>query len=208
MTDWKANDLPLLITGDTQSGKTVLASEIHATSDRYSIFLNTEAEPNIRGIDVSSPSEITEAMSKGARRFNYQVDSFSGESELEELRTYLWTLSERTGRRAKTQVVVDESHDIATEGTREGPLHRLCKRGAKRGIKTVMITQDPSSIAKMVARQADYHVWVGRPSPFHESYFRTYRLPFDRLREQQQYEYSVMQGSKIVATGRTKKEYA
>lgn len=151
--------------GKTQTGKTSFGRELHAESPRFSVWLNATGKDrvdDVPGTTVRSVEGVAEAM----RQNEWAVEFVSDDRrrDVVALQDLLWSVAENTNRQFPMQVVFDEVQEIAPQSNKaEFPprdaVRRLAKRGVKRGIKTVPITQDPTEFDKQTLRQSEYRVF-------------------------------------------------
>lgn len=150
------------ILGRSQTGKTVLARHMHAESPRLSIFINRPGEdriPNIAGKEVRGIQALETGIQQGKRTFNY-VSTDPG-SDIRELIDWCWQLADLNDRGVDIQLTIDEIHEFAPQSQKtdlepRDSIRKVAKRGMKRGIKLVGITQDPVSLDKQTLRQREY----------------------------------------------------
>lgn len=170
------------VVGITDSGKTTLAEYLHGHTLRKSIFLNAQDEVSVKGLRVEGAD-----WSPGILAETDRVNLVPGDDPdeyialVETVRRDLFAMGRRiqTGRGRKNQwcvVFIDEAHEVAPEGQRTSPLHRLIKRAKRHGIVVVVITQAPADLAKGVLKQCSTHV-VFRTGRYEATYFQTYDLP-------------------------------
>jgi hypothetical protein len=90
--------------------------------------------------------------------------SHDRQRDILELQKFLFQVADNTDRELMMQVIVDEVQDIAPQDATSGDLEavkavrRFCKRGVKRNIKFVAITQDPTAYDKQALRQSEYRL--------------------------------------------------
>lgn len=158
----------LAVLGATQTGKTSFARELHATTDRVSIWLNERGDhrvPNIDGTVARSLREVKQAFAADEYRVEY-VPADRRDAVVA-LRSWLWEVAERLDRQLPMQVIADEIDRLAEQsGKSYGNLpardavRDFTSEGVKRNVKWVGITQDPSSYDKRALRQSRYRaVW-------------------------------------------------
>lgn len=164
---WTINPGSIAILGHTQTGKTVLARQLHAENNRVSIWVNQRGDERVPDIPVSnraykSINGLVKGMARDERKHNLlAADPATTVSQLQEK---LWAWAENSDRKLQFQVVIDELHNIAPENaTKEkmdsrDAVRKMAKEGQKRGIKFIGITQDPSSLDKQTIRQTEYVV--------------------------------------------------
>lgn len=170
------------VVGITDSGKTTLAEFIHANTLRKSIFLNAQDEVSVKGRRVEG-GDWSPAILAEVDHVNLVPDDDPDAyvALVEQVRKDLFDMGRRiqSGRGRRNQwcvVFVDEAHEVAPEGQRTSPLHRLIKRAKRHGIIVVVITQAPADLAKGVLKQCATHV-VFRTGRYEATYFQTYNLP-------------------------------
>lgn len=206
-------DAHVFIAGATRGGKTVTANEMHALWSGLSIFFNSEEEPNVAGFRVRSPRELLEGIKRVGwdGTFDYVPNARTREGlqdELDALQTLLFRMADMKSRNFPIQLVVDECQDYAPQGGAENGFHVLVRKGLKRGIKVVALSQDPATVSKTVIRQCYYKVWVGGYDPYYTPYFDRYKLPVDEIQGLPQGDYVVFTGATPVARGRSDAKFA
>lgn len=208
---WYDNfDKNIVIFGGTQQGKTVLANEIYAKSKRFGVFWNPDGEDFVSGWKVQSFDEIIRGIKYGYRKFSFEMPwySLNDDDKYDQLVMNLLLSGEE--HNFGWVFVTDEAHDIAREGKKGTPLHLASKRGLKRGVQNVVLTQDPATLSNSVIRQCDILAWVGPMSPQDVTYMKE-RLKLDPsgFKQPGKYEYFVInrEGDEI-ARGKTKSKFA
>lgn len=211
---WYEADSNIVIFGGTQQGKSVLGNEIYTLSDRIGIFFNPDGEDFVSGWKVKCwkgcQESIVYGMANGHSKFSYELPLFSMDEKKHYQDLAKNVLSSAENHNIGFIVVTDEAHEFAPSGSTKTASHLLAKRGLKRGVKSVFITQDPSTFSNSINRQADYLVWVGPMSQQDRMYFEE-RLKIDptAIPELGEFEYAVLnRDSEIVTTDRTKSKFA
>lgn len=172
MAGWKY-EKNLALFGGTRQGKSVLANQLHATDPNLSIFFAPDPEPWFVGQTVSRVENLSDAVRAGAERI---VVPSSLDADLE-ARSAGWIHGLlRLGDKLpefSCSFFVDEAQDVDSDA-----LTLSTKRGLKRGIRTVIVTQDPASrdVPLTALRQCDYYGWVGPIGPMSAEYVRGKRL--------------------------------
>lgn len=186
---WLNDKGSIAILGTTQTAKSTAAKELHAETDRISIWINDADDedrvPGVKGVYVYSRQTLLEALRDGETKINYQATD--RQEAVVTIKETLWTLASRTKRNMRTQVIIDEAHNVAPQTPKENHPSRdavrdLAREGQKRGIKTVLIVQDPVSMDKQALRQVTY-VMMFRMSMFQEDSLKRFNLPWDRIKE-------------------------
>lgn len=189
MSHWSADAGSLAIVGRTQTGKTTLARELHARSDRFSVWLNERGDdrvPNVAGETVRT----IEGLEGAARRNCWSVNWLSDDrvADIRKLQKWAWQVAERTKWDFRMQIVVDEIHRVAPQsGERRLPgrdeIRRIAKEGMKRNIKLVSITQDPVAMDKQTLRQREYLAAFGLAKE-QANYLSDYGVEVTTIRQQ------------------------
>jgi len=154
----------MVVLGKTQTGKTSISRELHETTPRVSVWLNPigiDRVEDVPGTTVRSLSELRDAFA--ADEYAVELVSDDRRRDIVELQNFLWSVADATDRRLGMQVVVDEVQDVAPQtGADDVPhrdaIRRFAKRGVKRNIKLVSITQDPTAMDKQSLRQSEYRL--------------------------------------------------
>ena len=156
----------MVVLGGTQTGKTSAMRELHHTSDRVSIWLNAAGKDRVEdipGYTVQSVDDVQKAFAED--RYAIELLSRDRQADLVELREWLWAVADRTDRRLPMQLIVDEAQDVAPQSGKafgnfpsRDDMRRLAKKGVKRNIKSIAITQDPTALDKQALRQTEYRL--------------------------------------------------
>jgi DNA helicase HerA-like ATPase len=156
----------MAILGITQSGKTAVGRELHATTPRVSIWVNERGDKRVENI-AGTRARSLEGVKNALARDEYRVNFLPADRNeaIPELRAWLWKVANRIDRQLPMQVVVDEVDRVAPQsGKAYGnlPNRDACRdftsEGAKRGVKFVGITQDPVTMDKQTLRQSRYRL--------------------------------------------------
>lgn len=159
---WTLDAGAIHIIGRTQTGKTVIAKHIQAETNRISIWVNRTGDDRIPGVSgkvVRGIDAIESGIADGRTTFNYL--SRNPGSDIPELVNWLWEVSELNGRDVAFQLTLDEVHEHAPQSQKDeleprDSIRKVAKRGMKRGVKLVTITQDPVAMDKQTLRQREY----------------------------------------------------
>ena len=155
----------MAVLGKTQTGKTSTSRELHATSPRVSVWLNEagiDRVDNVPGHTVQSIGGLKTAFAND----EYAIEwvSHDRQRDILELQKFLFQVADNTDRELMMQVIVDEVQDVAPQDATSEDLEavkavrRVCKRGVKRTIQFVAITQDPTAYDKQALRQSEYRL--------------------------------------------------
>lgn len=127
--------------GETQSGKTYHANQLHRTFPGLSIFFNTNEVPYVWGERIRSPGQLQEGVKRGTTKFVYDPpqDQSAGEAELGRLKNYLFSHA-KPGTPVWCQVVVDEAQRFPDE------TEDFVRRALGRGIRVVVVSQYPTGL--------------------------------------------------------------
>lgn len=200
--EWKTSNEGIFIGGETQNGKSVFANWLAFTlADRISIFWNDDKEPFVKGKKATSLRELGRLIDEDVRMIDYHPPGWAADDLQEhygKIVKLLFELNDPHEYDTGFVLVTDEAQEIGGTGS---PVYRMAKRGEKRGIKNVIISQTFQAISKDVVRQCSYKVWIGPPDPaFDRQYFEDKRLPFDALQELDEREAAVIDGSDVIDT--------
>jgi hypothetical protein len=155
----------MAVLGKTQTGKTSVCRELQATSPRVSVWLNEagiDRVDDVPGHTVQSLGGLKEAFANN--KFAIEWVSHDRQRDVLELQKFLFQVADRTDRELQMQVIVDEVQDVAPQDATSEDMEavktvrRFCKRGVKRNIKFVAITQDPTAYDKQALRQSEYRL--------------------------------------------------
>lgn len=132
----------VLVIGETQSGKTYYANQLHQRWPQLSIFYNTNEVPYVWGQRVQGVREIREGVKQGTRKFVFQPSqsAATAEAQLRGLQAYLYSHA-KPGTPVWCQLVVDEAQKF-NEATED-----LTRLSLGRGIQVVPVTQYPTGLS-------------------------------------------------------------
>jgi len=170
---WQTGDpwtdgLNMLVLGKTQTGKTSLCRELHDTSPRLSVWLNATGADRVEdvpGRTVRSLSALQDALRDDCWAIEWVSDD--RRRDYPRLQRLQFELADATDRSLRQQTIVDEAHELAPTGrqSQDSQLYdsqqtarRFAKRGVKRGIKHVAVTQDPTAMDSQTMRQSEHRV--------------------------------------------------
>jgi hypothetical protein len=198
--DWARADRNLAIFGATQQGKTVGANQIQAEDDRLGVLLAPDPETWMTGVRVSDRSDLAAVLRSGRRSCVVPAGLWA---DLEEHhgRWTRWLLAtaDRVDGLAVT-LVHDEAQDLDADA-----LTTCLKRGLKRGVRNVVVTQSPASrsVPLEALRQCGYYCWVGPIGSFDRNYINDHGI-FDPAEiDNDDHEYTtVTRTGEVVARGR------
>lgn len=137
----------MLVMGETQSGKTFYANQIHRAWDRVSIFVNTNETPDVWGRRCPSLGRLLRCLAHDKKvNFVPSADRDKARGELEDIKDTMLDLSRTwSGGEPWCQIVVDEAQ-LYDKGQKSDPLEDLARRGLGKGIRVVAVTQYPTGI--------------------------------------------------------------
>jgi hypothetical protein len=155
----------MAILGKTQTGKTSVARELQATSPRVSVWLNEAGIDRVDDVPGYTVQSI-DGLRKAFANDEYAIEwvSHDRQRDILELQKFLFGVADRSERELMMQVIVDEVQDVAPQDATSDDMEaveavrRFCKRGVKRNIKFVAITQDPTAYDKQALRQSEYRL--------------------------------------------------
>lgn len=208
--EWAQSNEHIFSGGRTQSGKSVVANYIaHSIPERVSIYWNDDKERFVRGRRAHGLTEVGEHIENGARAIDYRPQSWEGdalEAEFGRLVEFLFRLNDPHEYDIPFTLVVDEAQEVASA---DSPLYRAAKRGAKRGIKCIIISQTFQAVPKDLVRQTEFKLWVGPPDEaFDREYFENKGLPFEPLLELGEHQAAVLDGSDVIERFKAPRKYS
>lgn len=148
----------IAIFGGTRQGKTVGANEIYAKDRRLGLMFQPDPENWLTGTIVNSTKDIIKGIAKGRKKFLMKASLWSNVEEKHE-HVCKWVVDRCDKVEGfNVTMVHDEAQDLSTEY-----LNICLKRGLKRGLRNILVTQSPASrqVPLESLRQCDYYVWVG-----------------------------------------------
>lgn len=136
----------VLVIGETQSGKTFFANQLHRKWPRVSIFVNHNHVPDIWGVQCKSTGRLMRALAED-RKVNYHPpsDRDQARGELEDIVDTMFDLGEDwTGGDPWCQIVVDEAQVYDEGSNTVDPVETVATRGlGAYGVRVVAISQYP-----------------------------------------------------------------
>lgn len=185
-THWTIDSYNLGILGMTQTAKTTVAKELHATTPRYSVWLNEAGDDEVDGVEgvrARSLADVKRAFASDEATINWV--SQDRDRDVQALKQWLWQIEKRADRRLPVQVVADEIQRLAVQSNekRDPPrdaVRAFGREGVKRNIKFVGIAQDPVAVDKQWLRQSEYRL-VFQLSAEHQSALSDYGFDFDAI---------------------------
>lgn len=190
----------IAIGGGTRQGKTVGANQVFAqASEDFGLFFQPDPEPWLHGTHIAYPQQLSDALKAGCERV--VVGLPMGVADYDAHFHYCAeTIMEMGEKRAISSIVpVDEAQEVS-HAAGGGSLDWLLKRGLKRGVRVVIITQDFSAVSNKALRQCDYYCWVGPASGADVAYLKqSHKIDASAWRDNENHEYSVVnrQGEEI-----------
>lgn len=139
------------VIGRTGSGKSYYAWQ-KARQAGYTLWWNTDDDdppPGIRPIQAAPHNYASQLVE--AARGPGRVVSFVPDDNLLVARAQLGAVCAhlmRPKRFVGIRFVVDEAHEYARNNQQSGPLQEIARRGRKRAIAAVFITQRPAALSK------------------------------------------------------------
>lgn len=182
----------LAILGGTRQGKGVLVNQLLAIDDRLGILFAPDPEPWFDGVRLDEPRQLSAAIARGADRIVIECDLWDDVADRHA--TWARALLQLGDRLEpfRATLAVDEAQDVDAD-----LLTLACKRGLKRGIRSAVITQDPShgQIPSGALSQCDHIAWVGPPSGSDISWLQGNSViaePADALRDAADHQVTVI----------------
>lgn len=182
------------IFGGTQQGKSTLANRVFREDPRIGIYWSGgDAADWMTGTIVRTCREIVAGMQASRKKFVFELPMFSQSLQEHHERLVKWLMVMGQQHGMGTVLVTDEAHEIAPEGgTTETSLHLSVKRGLKRNLRNLVVTQDPASISSKIIRQCDFYVWVGPCDPFTVEYLEGKNISAGPFAQLGKHEYAVI----------------
>lgn len=192
LPDWRTSNRHLYLGGSTRSGKTTLGIQLHAEiPDRICIYWHSSRQDAelIRGREVNSLEELASALYNGHHRINYHHNDemdWSGEDDFRRFVDLIFAVADRA-EDTEFMVFVDECHEYVSSQSpdKDNRLMRLVKRGAGRGIKCCLITQNPQDMPNSALDNCLFHAIVGSPSSQMVNYLDRYSYDVGSLQGQE-----------------------
>ena len=192
MIHWTTDAGHIFILGRTQTGKTTVAREIQAENNRVSIWLNEQGDgrvSNVSGKRVSSIRGLESGMADDVMKYNFLASDRT--QAIRELQRWAWEKADRSDRKFRMQIVVDEIHRLAPQSGKDSlpgrdEIRQLAKEGMKRNCKLIGITQDPVAFDKQSLRQREYLAVYGL-SAEQANYISDYGVDPSKVHSQEQY---------------------
>ena len=165
-SEWRTNHESIVICGRTGSGKSTLAKTVHSNSPRISIWLNekgADREPRVSGKRVRTPRALESGLRDGISTYNWI--SSNRERDVQALQKWCWrkyqVAKDRGVGTPKFQIIIDEAHREAPQTNKKDvasrdAIRRLMREGRKRGVKTILCSQQVQSLDKQSIRERGY----------------------------------------------------
>lgn len=185
-SEWTIDSYNVAVLGMTQTAKTSTAKELHATTPRYSIWLNEAGKEQVEGVEgvrARSLADVKRAFANDEDTINWV--SRDRERDVQALQEWLWRVEERADRQLPVQVVADELQRLAVQSNEKtdpprDAVRTFGREGVKRNIKFVGVAQDPVAVDKQWLRQSEYRL-VFQLSAEHQSALSDYGFDFDAI---------------------------
>lgn len=192
-SEWTIDSFNVGIVGMTQTAKTSTAKELHATTPRYSIWLNESGDDRVTGVEgvvCRSLADVKRAFARDEDTINWV--SSNRERDVVALREWLWALERRADRQLPVQVVVDELQNLAVQSNEKNDpprdaVRKFGREGVKRNVKFVGIAQDPVAVDKQWLRQCEYRL-VFQLSSEHQTALSDYGFDFEAVTDGSRHE--------------------
>lgn len=193
---WPWDSRPMVILGQNQTGKTVLARQIHDQTQRVTVWLNASGQDRVESVPgetVQSVRGERNSLESALRAGHSRMELVTNDREttMPTLKSWLFDKSEKSGRDAPLQVVIDEGHLVAPNTqSQDQPsrdaVRRIASAGAKRNIKLVLLSQQPTRLDKSTVRESKIRVVYPMSSESQRD-FAEYGFDFDRVLDNPDY---------------------
>lgn len=203
--------------GVSDGGKTTLWREGHHVFEGVSIWVNhkdgdvSSFTERLAGVEAKGRQGCHDAAGQYERWEDVRIDLripdvFDG---LRLACAYARDLWDTAG--VPTQIIVDEAHHVLPKGSggpEENPANWALAEGRDKGIKLVLITQNPQMMDKTELLNARYWVWVGEYAQSQRGWLDYYGFDREQLPDDR-FEYSVFNREMdLIDTGETNERYA
>jgi len=137
----------MLIIGETQSGKTYYANQVHRQFPGVSVFWNTNHVPYVWGEKVQSVNGMAAVVAR-SKKVNFLPSSNleASTAQLQQLVDWLFRHGKGAGY-VWAQILVDEAQEYSRETSGNDPVRMVATRGlGAYGVRLVCITQYPVTL--------------------------------------------------------------
>jgi hypothetical protein len=197
-----------LVTGDSGGGKTSLCRELHLKAPYISVWVNHTAErvPDGRSRadakTVRSRKSLRQAVDSGHTAINFRTTD--AHKAIQAARGVGWYQTDEP-----LQIIVDEASGVMPDGCdNDNPLKRCLHQDRDRGVRALVVTQDPSDLDYTPLKNVKYWAWCGAWSTFHDGFIRYFNIPRDELPDEP-HAYTVFdKRMSVLYRGETQEAYA
>lgn len=156
------------IVGDSGGGKSTVARKVHEDTPAKSVVCNYAQTDGYSGPIVDGKKAITEAHENGDVA-DYRDPT---QTPMQHAATCMAYAREANH---PVQVVFEEAQVVMHQGESDrmqetNPVWWALHQGRDKGIKVVLITQDPGDMPKPPTKQVTYWAWCGPPAGFHNGW--------------------------------------
>lgn len=172
----------MLVIGETQSGKTFYANQVHRKFPGISIFWNTNHIPYVWGEKVQSVNGLAQVLTRSKKvNFLPSGNLEQANAQLAQLVAWLFRHGKGAGH-IWCQLLVDEAQEYSRENSQNDPVRMVATRGlGAYGIRLVCITQYPVTLNTTTRTNCAVRV-IFRPGIEGTRFLQSYgQYPVDRL---------------------------
>lgn len=171
----------ILVIGATGSGKTYFASRYAEKLTGIVLIINPEEDSQLTSVcdvQIDSADDFTEALEAGYKKIDFipPEDNDVAIEHIDKMREILFAIGDnRTKKNKWCYIIIDEAQLYAPK-SRKSPVENIFKRGRKRGIQGIALTQRPASLSHDIITQTELQV-IFRFNPYEMTYFDHYKIP-------------------------------
>lgn len=204
-----------LLTGDSGSGKTTRAREVHANCPSMSIVVNHSDESGFAGETVTTMKAAVKATKQfdtvSDVRLNLKVDDVDkGLRIAQRYGVDMFDTFQSNPNFNGVQVIVPEGHKALPEGKtpKEHPGKWMAHQGRSSGIKLILESQTPRFFDYASLPQFPYWVWVGPPAGFHDGFLNAHSwIPEEKLPRERYHYVTMDKRGNILFKGKTSETF-
>jgi len=182
----------VFVCGTTGTGKTVFARELYEQAPHLGIFINIQDE-KMKGKKCAA-FDWRDPIDRGVRRININPH-LSDQDYKKIVNDTILELMEM-GRAIKERpkspwcwLVIDEAHVFLPNRQDDtSQILQVLRRGKRRGIKVILVSQYPADVSKAARTQCEQHV-IFRINQYAQGYLKDHNIPVAQIQAHTEKDY-------------------